>query len=650
MTSLEPQSIPEEQNPIPEFPSDSQDNKSNEKVSEEPQEAIKEVSMDESDKMMIGSHGIPVCPIHQIDASNFCLMDNCPMALNCVLCVKEHEQMHRVPEMNYSLGLTLNENLANQLFNEKMFLEQEYKQKIKDIVLQVKLNFNRQCDSLETLLVERMETESHEFMLMKIRKFLDKSRNEYKTKPNSFSLLKELCSTFNDFLLLKKSDQVPTVDDEISLYTTLMDQFKKTIDLSFKYLNNKVCRLQNDIVSTPPPPKMDPLKNTFSEEMKTTVKMPNTTIEMPRHVTVQSVSLPPENPIKENTVQTTPSLYNRESPRNTKKMQPKPIKLYKKNQFQIQSVEETNINVRGVSPGPRRIKKTRVSYTPGHSPVPRRRQSNEKTIQSEHPRERDVNEFNFEPDMYMKNSQIKSGRKYSQMNLSGSRNRSRTPTRQSEHTIQNNHEYKSLIQSRNNQNFDSLNFSNIVQDQNDLNFLRNNLFGRKTVFHKLYQGSKDGFWADTFHNKCDDRGPTLCLIKSKINQKIFGGFAESSWNSDLNEIDPKFPKFKQSFLFSLKDRNMLHLTGKNNVHALGYSQKKGPIFGKFNVKSGDKTYYTYDLCVNLKIDENKPSYSVSQVGMTYGPVHKSIQGFSSTFLTGGNYFEIDEIEVYQVQF
>ena len=412
MASLEPVSIaeeplfiPEETVPIPEAPPSPKELPTSIPEQQNEEEQEKEPEIDPADLMEIGKHGLPLCPNHKIDASNFCLMDNCPFALNCVLCVKEHEKLHRVPEMNYALGLTLNENLADQLFDKKMFEENLFKEKIKALVLDLKLDFSRKCDDLQTLLVERMETESHEFMLKKIRRFLDKSRDEYNEKNDRFSLLKELCSTFNDFLLLKKSDQVPTVDDEISLYSSLVDQFKKTISLSFKYLNNKVCRIQNEARPAQEAQKIPlgkpvsiPQKQSFSEEMKTTVKMPPTQIQVPRHVTVQSVSLPAsEEVIRGNTVQTTPSLYGRESPKNQRVQDPGKIKLYKKNQFHIESVEETNINVRGISPGPRRIKKTRVSYTPGgRSPAPHRRKSISKTIQSEH--QRDYNDFDFEPE------------------------------------------------------------------------------------------------------------------------------------------------------------------------------------------------------------------------------------------------------------
>jgi hypothetical protein len=326
--------------------------------------------------------------------------------------------------------------------------------------------------------------------------------------------------------------------------------------------------------------------------------------------------------------------------------------LYKKQHYHVESIEETNINVRGVSPGPRRIKKTRVSYTPrSTSPLPARR-SIEKTVASEHPRRRDPAEFDFEDEMKsMPQTNFRRPPKFSETNWSESRQRSRTPVRSSETRSNNNQEYQNLInQHQNNQDFDSLNFSNILKDQNDINFLRKNLFGRKTEFHRLFQSSRDGLHAHTFHKKCDNRGPTLCLVKSKTNNKIFGGFAEYSWNEELNQPDPNQNKFKQSFLFSLKDRNVLHLTGKNDQRALCYSPTRGPVFGKFNMVSNNGTYYTYDLCVNLKTDDNKPVYSCSQVGTTFGPVHRPINNFDSTFLAGNNYFEIEELEVYQVKF
>ena len=46
----------------------------------------------------------------------------------------------------------------------------------------------------------------------------------------------------------------------------------------------------------------------------------------------------------------------------------------------------------------------------------------------------------------------------------------------------------------------------------------------------LYRGSKDGFTAASFHQKCDNKGPNISIIKSE-HGLIFGGYTSLSWES-----------------------------------------------------------------------------------------------------------------------
>ena len=43
----------------------------------------------------------------------------------------------------------------------------------------------------------------------------------------------------------------------------------------------------------------------------------------------------------------------------------------------------------------------------------------------------------------------------------------------------------------------------------------------------LFRASRDGFAASAFHSKCDNKGPTITVVKSGAN--IFGGFTEKPW-------------------------------------------------------------------------------------------------------------------------
>ena len=53
----------------------------------------------------------------------------------------------------------------------------------------------------------------------------------------------------------------------------------------------------------------------------------------------------------------------------------------------------------------------------------------------------------------------------------------------------------------------------------------------------LFRARRDGFAASVFHSKCDNKGPTVTVVKSGAN--IFGGFTEKSW------ISPPKGKFFQ---------------------------------------------------------------------------------------------------------
>ena len=45
----------------------------------------------------------------------------------------------------------------------------------------------------------------------------------------------------------------------------------------------------------------------------------------------------------------------------------------------------------------------------------------------------------------------------------------------------------------------------------------------------LYRASRDDWASSNFHSSCDNKGPTVTVIKSENN--IFGGYTEQSWDS-----------------------------------------------------------------------------------------------------------------------
>ena len=53
---------------------------------------------------------------------------------------------------------------------------------------------------------------------------------------------------------------------------------------------------------------------------------------------------------------------------------------------------------------------------------------------------------------------------------------------------------------------------------------------RRHCFRLLFRASRDGFAAATFHSRCDNKGPTVTIVKSGNN--VFGGFTEQSWKCE----------------------------------------------------------------------------------------------------------------------
>ena len=81
-----------------------------------------------------------------------------------------------------------------------------------------------------------------------------------------------------------------------------------------------------------------------------------------------------------------------------------------------------------------------------------------------------------------------------------------------------------------------------------------------------------------YHNKCDNQGGTIILMKNQ-KDNIFGGYAPISWNIEQN----KYTKSSNSFLFSLTNiynSEPVKFNIKNFEKALYYCTGYGPLFGQ----------------------------------------------------------------------
>ena len=148
----------------------------------------------------------------------------------------------------------------------------------------------------------------------------------------------------------------------------------------------------------------------------------------------------------------------------------------------------------------------------------------------------------------------------------------------------------------------------------------------------LYRGTRDGSESKTFHNKCDNQGPTICLCENEKGN-IFGGYASISWDSSGENKSAN-----GSFLFTLSNIYDTPPTKYPNTQnydwAVYHGIKFGPIFG------GNNNFRIADNFLN-----NKESYCI--LGYSY----PDILGKGDSVFCGDvntNYFSLKELEVFKL--
>ena len=176
-------------------------------------------------------------------------------------------------------------------------------------------------------------------------------------------------------------------------------------------------------------------------------------------------------------------------------------------------------------------------------------------------------------------------------------------------------------------NNNSFKSSIINRDENKkstiIKWIRQKINKNSIKFELIFKMSENGSKAEDFHKYCDDKGPTLTLIKT-TKDKIFGGFTPLNWKSKGES--PK-DKSNQTFIFSINLMKKFDMISTEKL-AIRYSN---------SVNYGDSDIY---LSSNLK---NGNSYANS--GCNFLSNNK-------LELTGGKgeseNFEAAEFEVFKV--
>lgn len=147
-----------------------------------------------------------------------------------------------------------------------------------------------------------------------------------------------------------------------------------------------------------------------------------------------------------------------------------------------------------------------------------------------------------------------------------------------------------------------------------------------------YRGSRDGFSANDFHEKCDEMQDTMTIVKT-TSGRIFGGYSRAAWRSTEGYVFEK-----DSFVFSLSNKlnkPMVFTQIAGDQRSIHCDPTCGPCFG------GGPDFRISDAC-----DSNERSLSLLGSSFTNDDLKKS-PDLAATILADGETFKVSEIEVFQ---
>jgi len=156
-------------------------------------------------------------------------------------------------------------------------------------------------------------------------------------------------------------------------------------------------------------------------------------------------------------------------------------------------------------------------------------------------------------------------------------------------------------------------------------------FGKPVKFEMIFRSSEDGRNSESFHKKCDSRGPLLFVIKGAGRANIFGGYYAGSWSTTGQGTS-------ESWLFSI-------IGGSNAVYnpvqllpsssSLVYFQpKSGPYFGTGPDLRIVSKFTKTTNCSYLSLYKRTSNTSVT---------------IDNNLLAGSPTFAVEELEVFTVK-
>jgi len=110
-------------------------------------------------------------------------------------------------------------------------------------------------------------------------------------------------------------------------------------------------------------------------------------------------------------------------------------------------------------------------------------------------------------------------------------------------------------------------------------------------FTLLYSATRDGCDATTFHQKCDNQGPTVTVLYNPQGS-VYGGYTGKSWNGNTEDYINDTTAFLYQLKFSGNEQRTKFLIVKS-CNAIFSVNIYGPTFG------GGHNLHTFSSTINV---------------------------------------------------
>ncbi|XP_052787961.1 interferon-induced protein 44-like [Mya arenaria] len=156
--------------------------------------------------------------------------------------------------------------------------------------------------------------------------------------------------------------------------------------------------------------------------------------------------------------------------------------------------------------------------------------------------------------------------------------------------------------------------------------------GPKT-FRLLYAITRDGCSAQTFHTKCDKKGPTVTVFYNPSGS-VYGGYTSTDWDQKIKGHSSDAAAFLFQLAFSGK-KKVIRFCVKDPTKSIYSSPYCGPLFGANDIYVFQNT-----------VQESNGVFKLA--GITSFSACYKMDGVSSWAEINNGDLDVNELEVYQL--